>query len=328
MINHNKPHHKGPIYSAVRKTPIVYNAMGGNPLGPIPNIGFLQASSSVESYLTSSKPIFTAGQGANMGSAYPPIGTNEFPSTGHNPYEPLKLSFIHKFGGPHMSSQGQGAIHGSQWLTEEFLRVKLKKDEINGVYCPYNNAVLTATVFPYGQTNKGIVPNNGNRSAVSLIRNRFTFQAARPSSSYAYDLLTYNPPTFGAAGYFAPLYSSSIVNHTINRGIGALEFHLQTHPEAIQGSYGIGGTCIDITKTTAMSVHPEVSEGDLTNFNAEGGSGNWDGILGGADVLNDVPGYQNSTIQHRMQGKTDGNDLCFFARAQKGSIIKGIIELY
>jgi hypothetical protein len=320
MIN-KKTKNLGPVSAPFRKTPLVTKVIGGNTDGDTPTLGYhLVSSSIIESYTIGDKAAEFSGSGAALGSAYPVIGTNKLPSTGLNPYEPIKLAFIHKFGGPNMATEGLGASSGgsSYFLTEEFLRVKLKKDNANNVYCPYNNAILTATVFPYGQTNRGEVKATGNRTSVSLIRQRFSFVNTRKYSDDDFGPLTQLIPQL------SPLNSASINNLYVGSPISNVEFELSTNPAGVSTSYGVGGPSIDLTKTYAISIHPDISSGDLSDY-SDVSSGQLKSITSGLEFFPDIT---NSDIQHVVQGVTDGDDLSFITRAQKGCIIKGIIELF
>ena len=195
------------------------------------------------------------------------------------------------------------------------------------MFCPYTAATLTATIFPYGQTNKGIVLAPGNRTGVSVFRYKFPLNVNKPNFDNDGDL--FNLIGTGLSpGHFAPLYSSSIVNF-FSAKEDYTEFQVNTNPGAVDSSYITGKHCVkDGDYIDMISLHPEISEGVLDNFNLPDEIfpyGEYDPLLGGANILQDTT---NSNIQYKCQGKTDGDDLSFFLNAQKGSVIKGLIELF
>lgn len=326
MINPNHRKNNGPTHGPIKKAPLVYKTSGGDIGGLVPSNGYFSSDVNFTANINpvATKPEIGSGSAFILGSAFPTINSSSLPSDGHNPYEPVKIPFIHKFGGPHCNNLGLGTIDDS-YVQEEFLRVKLPKDPNRNVFCPYTSATLTATIFPYGKTNEGEVFAQGNQTGVSVFRYRFPLHVNKPS--FEENLYTYAPST-SPAGYFAPLYSASVVNYfTAKRR--ALEFQLDTNPGGWNAEYAGGGQCVAPGDYVEMfSVHPEISEGELENFNLPGEVfpfGTWDPLLGGANILQDT---SNTNLHHICQGKTDGDDLSFFLRAQKGSIIKGIIELF
>lgn len=326
MINPNHKKHNGPTYGPIKKAPLVYKTSGGDIGGLVPSNGYFSSNVNFTTNINplATKPEIDSGSAFILGSAFPTINSSSLPSDGHNPYEPIKIPFIHKFGGPHCNNIGFGTLNDS-YVQEEFLRVKLPKDPNRNVFCPYTSATLTATTFPYGKTNQGEVFALGNRTGVSVFRYRFPLHVNKPS--FDENLYTYAPPSV-SAGHFAPLYSASIVNY-FSAKRRSLEFQLDTNPGDWNTEYAGGGHCIAPGDYVEMfSVHPEISEGELENFNLPNDTfpfGTWDPLLGGANILQDT---SNTNLHHICQGKTDGDDLSFFLRAQKGSIIKGIIELF
>lgn len=332
MIHSNRRKTTGPTHGgSIRKNPIVYKTGGGSLSTPTPSRGYFSSSVNYTQNIDpdADKIDIAAGQAYILGSAFPPMGSNSLPSSGHNPYEPIKIPFIHKFGGPHCANSGVGILPNS-YIEEEFLRVKLPKDPVRNVRCPYSAATITAVTFPYGRTNKGGFFPDSNKTGVSVFRYRYPLHTVKPV--FEENLFTYNPSPGSVGndspGFYAPLYSSSIHNLLIHKE-DHLEFRLDTNPGSIDGIPSTGKHCIkDGSHIDMLSIHPEISEGNLENFNLPGEFfpvGNWSGVMGGANILQNT---SNINIQHKCQGKTDGNDLSFFLNAQPGSIIKGIIELF
>ena len=324
MINQNNTEYNGPILGTVKLKPLVYKSAGGNPSGLLPPQGYLSSSTSYGNY-----------SNADQGGSYPPLDTNVPTNTGKNIYEPARIPFVHKFGGPHCSVTGEVAAgsfndNSTTWYKEEFLRIKLPKG--TDTLSPYTCATLTGTIFPYGQTNTGSISPLGNRTATSLFRHKFNFIRAKPSSQYSVDLYSYNN------GAYAPLYNSSLINQ-YHGDMRTKEFQLDTDPSVVQESYG-SQTCLRDGNIDALSIHPEVSEGDCDNFNLPGNfpQGDWDPVLGGITPwfdgitpntgINELNYATANLIYLRMQGTTDGNDVSFVCIAKRGSVIKGIIELY
>ena len=331
MIHSNRRKTTGPTHgSSIRKSPLVYKAQGGSTSSAVPGIGYFTSSVNYTQNIDpdASQGEILAGTQYILGSAFPAMDSNSLPSDGHNPYEPVKIPFIHKFGGPHCSNSGVGILPDS-YIEEEFLRVKLPKDHTRNVRCPYSAAVLTGTIFPYGQTNTGAVFASSNKTGVSVFRYRYPLFTVKPT--FEENLFTYNPAPGSVGndspGFYAPLYSSSV--HNLFKVDSNLEFRLDTNPGNVDANYATGKHCIkDGSQIEAISIHPELSEGVLDNFNLPGESfpvGNWSGVIGGANILQNT---SNINIQYKCQGKTDGDDLSFFLAAQPGSIIKGIIELF
>ncbi len=325
MINQNNTEHNGPRLGGVKLKPLVYKVTGGAPGTLLPTFGYLSSST-------------TYGNYTEEGGSFPPLGTNTPPTDGTNIYEPVRIPFIHKFGGPHCSVSGEiegGSFNnnGLVWSKEEFLRIKLPKG--TNTLSPYTCATITGVIFPYGQTNTGSVSPLGNRTATSLFRHKFTFVRNKPSASFSTNLYTYHSGNPQLAGQYAPLYSSSIVN-TYGREMRTKEFQLDTDPN-IEGS-GFGSQpCLKDGAIDVISFTPEVSEGNCENFNLPGNfpQQTGDPTLGGIKpfieqgaILNPLNIATANNIYFDLQGKTDGDDVSFVCIAKRGSIIKGIIELY
>lgn len=341
MINQNNTQYKGPKLGGIKLKPTVYKITGGAPNDLIPNAGYFSSSTDYGDYTN-----------GNQGGTYPSLNTSTPTNSGKQViYEPSRIPFVHKFGGPHCSVTGELAggewnTNSADWCKEEFLRVKLAKQEaytdsngtlISGSLSPYTCATITGVIFPYGQTNKGPVSPLGNRTSTSFFRHKFNFVRAKPSSSYDVDLYTYAPGGQNP-GIYAPLYSSSIIN-SWGRQFRTREFQLDTDPSTVNPNYGSQGCLGSDGNIDAISFHPKVSEGDCEDFNLLGNfpQGTWSPNLGGIESWFFGMGNPNvnfmaiqtaNLIWHRLQGKTDGNDLSFVCSAKRGSIIKGLIELY
>jgi hypothetical protein len=327
MINRNNTEFNGPKVNGHRFSPLVFKSKGGDLTAPVPARGYQVAYFDHSDYETGSADVT---DGARLSGGYPIINTNSTRNTGTDIYQPVKIAFVHKFGGPNTETEGElprlgkDEHAGIRYSMEEFLRVNIPKNHKDRVFTPYHCAVLTAITIPYGKTQTGSIEPKGNRVASSLFRQRFTFQPNRPKNAFPENLYTYDPPGSSLnAGFYAPLYSSSIVNWATKN---VKEFELNTNPGEVNLSFVGSARCIDDSRPIqALSIHPEISNGDITNF--EDGGGNYSDFLGGINQDVFFEGIA-SNIRYRIQGKTTGEELSFIAKAQRGSIIKGIIELF
>ncbi len=330
MINQNNTEYNGPLLGGIKIRPTYYTADGGTSgTTPLPAIGY-HSSSVIPQHL--------------YNNGYPNLGNNIGTNTGEHIYEPARIPFVHKFGGPSWAVTGDvlgGSFDtNSNWFKEEFLRIKLPKG--TNTMCPYTCATLTGIIFPYGKTNQGPISPLGNRTGTSLFRYKFNFVRTRPPNHYAVDLHTYDPIPSNfpqsAPGKYAPLYSSSLVNLYHHNQSKQREFEISTDPSVVDNSYG-SQTCIR-GQINVLSFTPEVSEGNCENFNlpANFPQQTGDPVLGGITPfilegsvdsnVNPVNIGTANNIYLRLQGKTDGDDASFVCIAKRGSIIKGIIELF
>ena len=255
MINHNNTEYNGPRVGAIKLKPTVYKVTGGNPGGILPEAGYLSSSVTYDDY---SDP--------TAGGTYPELNSNTPNQLGTNIYEPVRIPFIHKFGGPHCFSTGEqdgGSFDTNSfvWRKEEFLRIKLKKGTgLSTAPSPYTCAILTGTIFPYGQTNTGSISPLGNRNAVSLFRHRFNFQRTKPPLALGVNPYGNDTPVDldnYQGGVFKPYLSSSIIN-SYGRLARTKEFQLDTDPRDVSDSFS-GQHCFYNGVIQQISFHPSVT---------------------------------------------------------------------
>lgn len=326
MAEYNNTEYDGPIHGKVKLRPSAFEASSdGGDL--VPAQGYSTASVNSDDFGIQGGIL--EGNAAKLSADYPTINSNASPNTGRNLYEPLRIAFVHKFGGPHVDTNDHLSYLDPSYVIEEVARVNIRPDKENNVFPPYTCATITGVAFPYGQTNKGIVHPDINKVKTVMFRDKFTFDLVHPNIDQGPNLYNYDPSNPGVstpgAGFYAPLYSSSIINYYNSdpTGISNREFQLNTDASDFIQSYGSFGNSIE-KGTVALSVHPEISRGETSNFI---GVNSYSTVLGGASGWA-VGTYNINSVQHRVQGETDGNTVSFKMTGHLGCIVKGLIELF
>ena len=103
MINRNNTEFNGPKVSGHRLSPIVFKSYGGDVTSPLPARGYNFAAFLHSDYETGSSDVT---DGARLSGGYPIINTNSNRNTGTDIYQPVKIAFAHKFGGPNVETIG------------------------------------------------------------------------------------------------------------------------------------------------------------------------------------------------------------------------------
>ena len=326
IINYTE--YNGPIHGKVKLRPSAFEASSdGGDL--VPAQGYSTASINSNNFGIEGGIGDAAGINSKLAADYPPINSNESPNTGRNVYEPQRIAFVHKFGGPHVATNDHLSYLDPNYVVEEVARVNLRLDKTNNVFSPYTCATITGVAFPYGKTNKGVIHPDCNKVKTVFFRDKFTFDLVHPNIDNGPDLYNYDPQNPGVstpgAGFYAPLYSSSVINfyNQDPTGIANREFQLSTDASDLSSTYGSYGSSVE-KGTSAVSIHPEISRGETANFS---GANSYSTVLGGATGWS-TGTYNINTVQHRIQGETDGSTVSFKMTGHLGCVVKGLIELF